>query len=388
MIQTITSLTKEQLQNKKVLVRVDFNVQVFEGKILDDLRIRKTLPTISFLRNNGAKIILMSHIESKDGTGLKPVCEYINERYGEECGIVSFIKDIQSDAAIQIVSNMKEGDVVLLENLRTNDGEKKNEAEFSKLVASFGDMYVNDAFAVSHREHASVVGVPKLFEGKKYAGIQLMKEISNLSNALSPRHPFIFILGGAKFDTKLPLIQKFSEKADYIFLGGALLNDILKNKGFEVGQSLVSSGDIDVSKISDLPNLVIPDDVVVVTDKGTEVKNIKDVSTTDVIMDVGPSLTHKLEALIGNISFILWNGPMGNYEKGYTDQTVGIAKSIITYTKNGTLQAVLGGGDTAAAVASLEVEDDKNSNLFVSTGGGAMLEYLQYETLPGIEALV
>ncbi len=398
----ITSLNKEErdaLRGKKVIVRVDFNVQVFGGTILDDLRIRKTLPTVKFLRELGARLVLISHIESKDGTGLAPIAEHINAKYSAECGEVKFV--VVDDLA-SACADMKDGDVVLLENLRTNAGEKENSADFAQeLVDKTGaEVYVNDAFAVSHRKHASVVALPALFPNARYAGIQLAEEIANLSSAFDPEHPFIFILGGAKFDTKLPLIEKFSAKADKIYLGGALLNDILKAKGYQVGHSLVSSasgangsdgnGDaqIDISHIINNPKLIIPTDVVVENQQSGDIATVEisNIDEEDMIMDVGPSFTSMLVEDLHTAKFVLWNGPMGNYEKDYKDQTLGMAKSIYEAgTGPSGVKSVIGGGDTTAAIAELGFDGSKN--IFVSTGGGAMLEYLQNETLPGLEAL-
>ncbi len=385
-IRSITELGEAELKGKRVLVRVDFNIQVFEGKILDDLRIKKTLPVISYLRSKGARLILVSHNESKDGTGLAPIAAHINEKYRDSCGEISFIQDFLSEASYTQCENMTDGQVVLFENLRVNPGEKANDIEFAKALAKFADLYVNDAFAVSHRAHASVVGVPALFPNARFAGIQLMQELSNLKIAFNSPHPFIFILGGAKFDTKLPLIQKFSAHADSIYLGGALLNDILRAKGFPVGKSLVSPGDIDLSAVVANPKLIIPTDVIVENGTDKKIVALTDVSTEDVIMDVGPSLIEKLKEDLKTAKFVLWNGPMGNYEKGYKDQTLAMAEAIF----GSKVPAVLGGGDTTAAIAELgydNLPESPDNPVFISTGGGAMLEYLENETLPGVEAL-
>lgn len=414
-IESITSVPANDLKGKKVIVRCDFNVQVFEGKIMDDLRVRKTLPTIQFLRDAGARVILISHIESKDGTGLRPICEHINEKYSEKTGIVTFVDDFRAENgsvgdntnihAKEIVDAMKDGDVVLFENLRIDGGEKSNSAEFAELLASYAEMYVNDAFAVSHRAHSSVVGLPTLFPNARYAGIQLMSELDHLKVAFNAPHPFVFILGGAKFETKLPLIQKFAQ-ADSILLGGALLNDILKAKGYNIGKSLVSSGvdtagaKIDFTPIIENPKLIIPDDVIVSGPVdgdtganaviGTSTKLISEVGDEDMIMDVGPSMNTKLAEVIQNAKFILWNGPMGNYEKGFKDQTIEMAKLVTSACNrpDAPVQAVLGGGDTTAAMVELGLEDKSDASaMFISTGGGAMLEYLLNESLPGVEAL-
>jgi phosphoglycerate kinase len=305
-----------------------------------------------------------------------------------------------------ILESMKDGDVALFENLRIDEGEKKNDPEFAKSLASLADVYVNDAFAVCHRAHASVVALPALFPNDRFAGIQLASELEHLKMVFNAPHPFVFILGGAKFETKLPLIQKFAQ-ADHILLGGALLNDILKAKGLNVGKSLVSSGldtsgaKIDFAPIISNPKLIIPDDVVVSGPLGVSTKLITEIGDEDMIMDVGPSMNTKLSDALSDARFILWNGPMGNYERGFKDQTIQMAKLVTDACGRSEVQAVLGGGDTTAAVAELGLEDKADvsatnslnegatgdGSMFISTGGGAMLEYLLNETLPGVEAL-
>jgi phosphoglycerate kinase len=352
----------ESLKGKRVMVRVDFNVPVQDGRIIDDLRIRVAMPTIEYLKNEGAKVILISHIESI------PSLELVAEKMG-----VKFVKDFMNwDGKIE------EGEVLLFENLRTNPGEKANDPEFAKVLASYADIYVNDAFPVCHREHASVVGVPKLLP--HYAGFQLMKEIENLSAFFNPTHPFIFILGGAKFETKLPLIEKFSNTADYIFVGGALMNDVFKAKGYEVGKSLVSNLEDNKESMKNIvadQRIILPTDVVVDSNR---VCDAKGVGKDEIIMDVGPASIDAFADKIKTAKFILWNGPLGLYEKGFKDQTLKLAKLIL---ESGAKCAV-GGGDTVAAIESLKVE---NPNVFISSGGGAMLKFLEEETLVGVEAL-
>ncbi len=349
------------LKGKKVIVRVDFNVPVQDGKIIDDLRIRVAMPTIEYLKSEGAKVILISHIETKENPTLQPVAEKMG---------IKLVKDFMNwDQKIE------EGEVMLFENLRSNPGEKANDPEFAKVLASYADIYVNDAFPVCHREHASVVGVPKLLP--HYAGFQLLKEIENLSAFFNPAHPFIFILGGAKFETKLPLIEKFSNTADYIFVGGALMNDVFKAKGYEVGKSLVSKEEVDIKNIVADQRIIIPTDVVVDSNR---VCGVKEVQKDEIIMDVGPASIDAFADKIKTAKFILWNGPLGLYEKGFKDQTLKLAKLIM---ESGAKCAV-GGGDTVAAIESLKVE---NPNVFISSGGGAMLEFLEEESLVGIKAL-
>ncbi len=398
----------ENLSGKTVLVRCDFNTALDDnGNVIDDLRIRKTLPTISFLRENGAKIVLISHIENKNGFGLESVFMHIQNKYGDIVGNIQFIPEPYAEGlnaadekAISVknmVASLSNGQVVLLENLRNSKGEKDNSIEFAKYLVEItkADMYVNDAFAVSHREHASVVALPSLFDtNSRYAGIQMSNEIVHLSEALKPEKPFIFILGGAKFDTKLPLIQKFSDgekSADHIVLGGALLNDVMKAKGMEVGKSYVSDKEVDMSQIISNTKIIMPTDVVVSKNGIDEssIKNISSVELDEAVYDVGPSIAEEVKKVFENAKFVLWNGPMGNYENGYKAQTLSIAKLVLDYTGEGKLKAVIGGGDTTAAMAELGLDDmDQNKNLFVSTGGGAMLEFLLNESLPGIDALI
>ncbi len=406
-IKKLSDLKPADLKGKSVIVRCDFNISVdfSTGKVLDDLRVRKTLPTIKFLRDAGACIVLISHIEGKESTlkggtySLEPVANHISQNYAAEFGItverpLKFIKDYLTDSGIvetkKAILNMDEGEVVLFENLRIDAGEKKNDQVFAEKLAQYGQIYVNDAFAVSHREHASVVALPALLP--HYAGMQLIKEIENLSKVFNPPRPFIFILGGAKFDTKLPLIGKFmngKNAADSVFLAGALLNDILKAEGLSVGKSLVAEKPIDLTAVLENPKLKVPDDVIV---QDGAVKLINAIGDEDTVMDVGPSFAVRLKEMLKDAKFVLWNGPTGNYEKGFKEQTLATAEAIIEAGTASGVQAVIGGGDTTAALAELGLDDGataaiKAPHIFVSTGGGAMLEFLENEMLPGIEAL-
>ncbi len=364
-------------------MRVDFNVPIVNGEVGDDYRIRAALPTINFLREKGAKVILISHIESPDGekSTLEPVARSL-----ESLGVpVTFYK--KTEHAYDAIQEVGAGSCILLENLRQFPGEKTNDKKFAKELASLADIYVNDAFPVSHREHASIVGVPKLIPG--YAGLQLEKEIANLSLAFKPVHPFLFILGGAKFETKLPLLEKFVKSADTIFVGGALANDFFQAEGLEVGRSLVSQ-DADLSKyvkngVLREPKILIPVDII---NESRETKLANKVATEDKIVDAGKASTDMLRESIKRAQFILWNGPLGLYEEGYQEGTLVVARMIAEEADargpgNAPISMV-GGGDTLAAIASLGLQDKFT---FVSTGGGAMLDFLAQGTLPGIEAL-
>ncbi|MFA6554390.1 MAG: phosphoglycerate kinase [Candidatus Paceibacterota bacterium] len=363
------------LKGVKVLVRADFNVPVKNDVVVDDYRIQATLPTINFLREKGAKVILISHLEASDGSNgsLSPVAKQL-KKLGQE---VVFIENWKN--ANNIIENeMKDGGCVLLENLRYFDGEKANDTKFSKELASLADIYVNDAFSVSHRAHASVVGVTKYLSS--YAGLQLEKEIGNLSKVFNPAHPFLFILGGAKFETKLPLLEKFMDIADFVFVGGALATDIFKEKGYEIGKSLVSKGDFDLLRFANNPKLLLPLDL---SNQNREIKPVNGLNKEDQSMDSGPETLELLKQKVSGAKFILWNGPLGVYEKGFKDNTLKLAKMIAEATSNGT-ETIVGGGDTLAAIAE---NGDQGKFTFVSTGGGAMLEFLAKGTLPGIEVL-
>lgn len=359
---------------KKILLRVDFNVPIKKGKITDDFRIKKSLPTINYLREKGAKIILVSHIENEETPSLKPVFEYLLKT-----GLkISFVEDFTKKDGEKVLESMKNGDIVLLENIRIFEGEKKNDLMFAKKLSSLAEIYVNDSFSVSHRSHASIVGVPKFLPS--YAGLLFEDEVKNLLLALKPPHPFIFILGGAKFETKIPLIEKFLKIADKIFVGGALANDLFKAKGSAVGKSLVSGTHIDFSNIISNNKIILPGDLTVKTKNGQVIKNINEVGDEDIIVDVGSKTISNFSKLIEDAKFILWNGPLGLYEDGFKKGTLGLAKVIA----DSDATSIIGGGDTTAAIAELKNEDKFS---FISTGGGAMLDFLANETLPGIKAL-
>ena len=362
-----------ELKGKKVLIRVDFNVPIENGKVVDPYRIEKSLPTINFLREKGARLLLISHLDEKSGETLRPVAEYIEKYFP-----VKFSDDFFGEQSLNAITELHEGEVVLFENLRNNEGEESNDKAFAKNLASLGEIYVNDAFSVSHREHASIVGLPQFLPS--YAGLQMQAEIKNLVEVFHPPHPFLFILGGAKFDTKLPLIQKFLSLADYVFVGGALANNFFKEEGLNVGKSLVTEGDFHIHEELADHKLILPTDVTVEVLGKKVIKATNKVEDDEVILDAGPETIQLLKDLMPELKCVLWNGPLGNYEKGFTESTIELGK-ILAESK---VKSIVGGGDTLAAIASSGVEDKIS---FVSTGGGAMLQFLLDETLPGIEAL-
>lgn len=346
----------KELKDVRVLVRMDLNVPVKNGAVLDDFRIRKILPTIKYLQDKQAKIILMSHIgdgEAKES--LFPVAEHF-KKIGIDCVYVQDYKKV-------LHNNDK---IILLENLRVYDGEMQNDKSFAKELASLGDVYVNEAFAVSHRHHASISAITEFIPS--YAGLLFEEEVMHLSSSFKPEHPFLFIIGGAKFETKMPLIEKFLNVADRVFVGGALANNFYKEKGREVGKSLVFPKNFNLARYFDNPRLMLP---------------VDEIWKDDAILDVGPKTMILLQDEIRKAKHILWNGPLGLYESGFKEPTLSLAKMISEATQCGA-KSILGGGDTLAVIAELGMEDRFT---FISTGGGAMLEFLAMGTLPGIEAL-
>jgi len=357
------------LAGKRVLVRFDYNVPVEGGRVVDDFRIKKSFPTLELLRSRGAKVIIIGHIESEENT-FAPVRDYLQKLMP-----VTFVKDFTTPEGAAALAALEDGGVALHENIRQYAGEKKNDPAFAKALASLGDVYVNDGFSVSHRPHASVVGVPALLP--HYAGLQFMQEFENLSRALKPSHPFLFVLGGAKFETKMPLVEKFLALADKVFIGGALANDILKAKGYEVGKSVVADKPLSLESIANNPKLIVPSDVVL---QDKRVVAADGAGPEGSIMDIGPKTSAALAEAVAGSSFILWNGPLGWFEKGFAEPTNDLARAVAA---SGAV-SIVGGGDTLSSISTLGLEDKFT---FLSTAGGAMLDFLANDTLPGIEAL-
>jgi 3-phosphoglycerate kinase len=358
----------------RVLVRVDFNVPVKDGALVDTFRIEKALPTINFLLEKRAVVILVSHIENDEGETLLPVSEFLKQK-----GLpLTFVKESELTVIKEEVAKAQGGQIVLLENIRRFKEEKENDEKFAKELAQLADIYVNDAFAVSHRKHASVVGVPKFLP--HYAGFLVEHEVTELSRAFNPPHPFLFILGGAKFETKEPLIKKFLEVADHVFVGGALGNDFFKVKGYEIGGSIVS-GKMPEEEVVTNGKLLLPSDVVVRGSDGRRVLRAPtEILPNEIVSDAGSHTLEMLREHIMHAKLVLWNGPLGFYEKGYDHAT----KAVATMLAESSARSIVGGGDTIAAIESLGLTDRLS---FISTGGGAMLDFLANGTLVGIEAL-
>jgi len=361
----------QDIKGKAVFLRADFNVPVKDGVVTDDFRIQKTLKTIDFLKSRGAQIIIASHFEGEGGS-LKPVAQYLTQK-----GYASiFVSDFFPEKPHQLDS-LKEGEILLLENLRRYPEEKANDSVFATHLAGFAQYFVNEAFSSSHRAHASIVGIPQHLVS--YAGFCFEEEVRELSRTLHPKHPFVFILGGAKFETKIPLIKKFFAMADKVFIGGALANDFLKASGNQTGTSLLSS---DISQVSEFltDKLIMPIDVIIKNDKGVVTKKVSEVLDGDYIVDVGPETMALVCPIIAETATVLWNGPLGNYELGYKEATLELARCI----GESSTESFVGGGDTIASIAELNLT---SKITFISTGGGAMLDFLANETLPGIQAL-
>lgn len=378
MIHLPTIESAGDISGKYVLLRLDLNTPIADGKVSDPYRIDQAIPTIDILRLKKAKVIIIAHTEAQDkgqsNTSLWPMFDYLNGFVK-----VQFAKDLFSAETIKLVAEMEEGDVLMLENLRSNPGEKANDPDFAKQLAHYADLYVNEAFSVSHRKHASVVGVPALLPS--YAGPLFINEVENLSKVFAPSHPFVFILGGAKFDTKLPLIEKYLEKADSVAVVGALATNIFTTQGFEVGTSLVSEGEFGISEMLKNPKFIAPTDVTVKKADGTmEIKKANEVNSDEYIGDVGSETVESLGELVKKASLVVWNGPLGNYEAGFTEETEKLARIIA----DSSATTIVGGGDTLASIEKLGLT---HKFTFVSTAGGAMLDFLVNETLPGIDAL-
>ena len=347
-------------QNIPILVRTALNVPVENGKITNDYRLRRAIPTIRFLAERGARVILIGHLGDKGTETLKPVAEAL----GVLIRGVSFFDETIGARARGAVRDLIPGNILVMENLRRNRGEKMNDKVFVKELASLADIFIQDCFDTCHRPHASIIGVPEILPS--YAGFLIEEEIAELSLALTPKKPSLAVIGGAKFSTKEEVLNALLKTYDKVFVGGALANDFLKVAGREVGKSLVSEADKDrIKKVLMNPKLMIPEDSVVVD---------------EMILDHGPKTMALLSELAAKSKTILWNGPLGKYEDGFIDATNELARAIASSSA----RSVVGGGDTVAAIEGLGLLPQFS---FVSTGGGAMLQYLAHGTLPGIDAL-
>jgi phosphoglycerate kinase len=382
------------LKGKMVFLRVDFNVPLDEEcKIRDDSRIKASLPTLNYILQQKAKVIVASHLGRPKGEyipelSLKPVAERLSELIPQE---VILAPDVIGEEVLKLKKKLTEDQTLLLENLRFHKGETTNDSSFAQLLAQEVDYYVNDAFGASHRSHASVVGIPQYVE-KAVAGFLLKKEVDYLSKAVhSPQKPYVAILGGAKVSDKIPVIENLLNKADSILIGGAMAYTFFKARGFEVGRSLVEEDKIELARLlleraqEEKVNFYLPLDHLVAAEKDpdTEVKTVDSPPLPPDLMglDIGPKTVEKYSEIIAKAKTIFWNGPMGVFEiEKFSQGTMKIAEAVA----NSEALSIVGGGDSVAAVYKAGVSE-KISH--ISTGGGASLEFMANETLPGIEVL-
>ena len=388
---TIESIAKS-LKGKKVILRLDLNVPLHKQNITDTNRIDKILPTLNFLINNKAKILILSHVGRPKGRMIKdlsmePICRYLKKKINQNIHL------IKTNINHHIEKNLFDNkNILMFENLRFYNGEEENNEEFAKILASFGDLYVNDAFSCSHRKHASVFSITKYLPS--YAGIQLMSEITALNKITKNiTRPITCIIGGSKISTKINIIKNLISKFDNLIFVGGMANNILRNKKFQIGKSIFEENceDIveDIFTLSKKENckLIYPIDVSVskkIQGKGS-VKKISEVLEDDLILDIGPQTVSILNKTIEESKTVLWNGPAGYFEnENFKNGSLEIARKIVEKNKKNEIYSVVGGGDTVAALNNFGLTEHFN---FVSTAGGAFLEFLEGKELPGIKAL-
>lgn len=389
---TINSLGKlKSLKNKTVFLRVDFNVALAKGKIKDDYRLIAGLETINFLISKGARLVIASHLGDPKGKpeaaySLKPVAARLKILLKKP---VKLLPEIIGPKVTKAVANLKAGEIIMLENLRFNAGELSNDKNFAQELAKLADIYVNDAFAVSHRAQASVDAIKKYLPS--YAGLLLEKELMALNKILKPKKPLIVIMGGAKISTKAPLISKLYKSADKILLGGALANNFFKYQKREIGQSLFDADSLPYvkkffKKGKLTSKIILPPDVVVKTSAGTaQVRRPQEVKADESIFDIGPESISLYARYIKTARTLIWNGPMGKFEEdSYKQGTLSIAR-LVASRASGAAYGLIGGGETVTALKLTKMAEYVD---WVSTAGGAMLTYLGGEKMPGLSKIV
>ncbi|MCP4144948.1 MAG: phosphoglycerate kinase [bacterium] len=381
-----------------VLMRVDFNVPLDgDGIITDDTRIRASIPSIKKVLDQNGKLVLMSHLGRPKGQVVKSMSLFpVSERLSELTGAkVHFASDTIGKNAQEKYELLGEGEILLLENLRFSNDETDNNEEFSKSLSQFGSCYVNDAFGTAHRAHASTVGVVEYFSNK-YAGLLMHKELKNLGQLVAdPQPPFVAILGGAKVKGKVDIILNLLDKVDVLLLGGGMIYTFYKAQGFDIGDSLVDQDSIDVAKdilqksATSKAKLVLPEDIVIAdsfsNDSNKQTTNSSEIPEGWMGLDIGPATLANYVDIISDAKSIFWNGPMGVFEmESFKVGTEGVCKAIVTATKMGA-HSVVGGGDSVAAVNKAGLSEGITH---ISTGGGASLEFMAGNVLPGVKALV
>jgi len=389
------SITEESnLENKRVLLRLDLNVPIKNQVIQDETRILKILPVINFLIEKKTKIIIISHVGRPKGKvqkelSLNPICENLKSKLNKDIKLIS--KNIYEIKKGDLFNSSNE-EILFLENIRFYNEEEKNDEDFSKQLASLADLYVNDAFSCSHRAHASVCKITEFLPS--YAGLQLETEVKALKKVTSEiKKPVTCIIGGSKISTKIGIIKNLIPKFDSIIIVGGMANNILEYNGHLIGKSIKEENckDIidEIFKTSKKFNcsVVYPEDVVVgknLTD-APKIKLLNEIENDDLILDIGPKTIEKIKLIIENSKTLLWNGPAGYFENiNFANGSFEIAKKIVEKNKNNSIYSVAGGGDTIAVLNQIDAVDKFN---FVSTAGGAFLEYLEGKHLPGITAL-
>ena len=381
------------LNGKTVLIRCDFNVPIKDGKIVDNNRIVTSIPTIKYAIDNGAKVILFSHLgrvkteEDKEKNTLEPVALELTKLLGKE---VIFIKDTRGKELEDAVNDMNEKDVLLVENTRFEDLDGKKESgnneDLGKYWASLGDIFINDAFGTAHRSHASNVGIASHLPSG--IGFLIEKELKELSVLDNPEHPFVVILGGSKVEDKINVIKNLVNKADKILIGGGMSYTFLKAKGINIGTSILDEASIDFAKniMNEYPDkIVLPVDIKVTTeflnDAPAHVTKIDNIADNEMGLDLGDETIHEFSKILDSAKVVFWNGPLGVYE--FSNFTYG-TKKILEKVANINAKVILGGGDIVAASKELGYKDKVTH---ASTGGGATLEYIEGKELPGIAAI-
>ncbi len=380
---------------KRVLVRADLNVPVKNGQVTDATRLERIVPGLKDLAKRGAKVIVLSHFGRPKGVepdlSLKPIAQALGQLLGKA---VAFAPDCIGEAAASVVATMKSGDVAVLENLRFHQGEEKNDAAFAAELAKLGDIFVGDAFSCAHRAHASTEGLTHHLPS--YAGPLMMEEINALRSALdNPKRPVAAVVGGSKVSTKIPVLTNLSGKVDKLIIGGGMANTFLQSLGVIVGQSLsepefhYTAREIMAEAKEKGCQIILPVDAVVAEefseDAVTQIVDVHKVPLDKMILDTGPKSVAHVAKILEDCKTVLWNGPMGAFEiSNFAEGTFALARQVAAMTKAGKLTSVAGGGDTVAALNQAGVADDFT---YVSTAGGAFLEWLEGRELPGIVAL-
>ncbi len=384
------------VKSKRVLVRADLNVPVADGKVTDDTRIVRQAPTIKELSEKGAKVIILSHFDRPKGKvvpsmSLKVLVAPLERQLGRK---VAFAEDCIGATAQAAVAALKDGDVLLLENTRFHKGEEANDAEMAKQLASLGDIFVNDAFSAAHRAHASTEGVARLLPNA--AGRSMQAELTHLEKALgNPERPLMAVVGGAKVSTKIELLQNLVKRVETLVIGGAMANTFLAAEGIKVGKSLYEPDHLETARqVIRMANdagavILLPADVVVAKEFKAGAAHrtvaVSGIANDEMALDVGPDSIKAFENRLLVTRTLVWNGPFGAFETAPFDKgTVAAAQKVASLTRAGQLLSVAGGGDTVAALAHAGVEEDFT---YVSTAGGAFLEWLEGKELPGVEAL-